>query len=173
MTALLLLRRAILGEVVVIQLLLFFEPLVAPPNAVASTVRWKPDPANGCWTAPRNWHHRFVPHTLGDIALFGESSQTTISFSRSITVGGAIFEPVASAYTFMIDPGLSLTFAKAGVITSSGIEQSFAATTDDAGNFGLTTFSNDASTGENCVFTTEAGKFNGTSGSYRNRPAQC
>ncbi len=81
-----------------------------------------------------------------------------------ITVGAARFDSGASAFSFTVGPGLSLNFLRSGLENNSGLVQNFVSTTDGSGNFGLISFSRDATAGSLCTFTTEPGMSNGGSG---------
>ena len=93
------------------------------PTALADSATWNLNPATKLWNNPANWTPATVPKTPSDIATFDVSNLTAITYSRSTEVGGLVFNPGASSYTFTIP--FTLTIARAGITNNSGNLQQF------------------------------------------------
>ena len=97
--------------------------LINLPTALADSATWNLNPATKFWNNPANWTPATVPKTPSDIATFDVSNLTAITYSRSTEVGGLVFNPGASSYTFTIP--FTLTVARAGITNNSGNLQQF------------------------------------------------
>jgi autotransporter-associated beta strand protein len=76
--------------------------LAALNTAYAGSAAWNVNPIDNNWNNPANWTPPTVPEQIGDIATFGPSSITSVSFSAGVTVSGIVFQPNASAYTITV-----------------------------------------------------------------------
>jgi autotransporter-associated beta strand protein len=93
------------------------------PTVLAGSATWNLNPVTKLWNNPANWTPATVPKTPSDIATFDVSNLTAITYSRSTEVGGLVFNPGASSYTFTIP--FTLTVARAGITNNSGNPQQF------------------------------------------------
>ncbi len=69
---------------------------LAPATSLAGSATWKASPLSGLWNSADNWSPATIPNDVADTATFAQSSQISISFSDSITVGAIIFNSGAS-----------------------------------------------------------------------------
>jgi autotransporter-associated beta strand protein len=127
------------------------------PTALADSATWNLNPATKFWNNPANWTPATVPKTPSDIATFDVSNLTAITYSRSTEVGGLVFNPGASSYTFTIP--FTLTVARAGIMNNSGNLQQFVVAggrKDTPG--GILLFEGSATAGD-ATFTLNPGRF--------------
>lgn len=68
----------------------------------AGSATWNANPVDNNWNNPANWIPPTVPEEKGDIATFGPSSITSLSFSADVIVSGVVFQPDASEYTITV-----------------------------------------------------------------------
>jgi autotransporter-associated beta strand protein len=102
--------------------------LFAASTASGGSATWKTNPESSDWNTAMNWTPETVPNGPSDIATFGVSNVTTVTFSAQFTtvLNSVIFIPGASAFTITPVDSLShLTISGAGVINDSGIVQQF------------------------------------------------
>ncbi len=59
----------------------------------AGSATWDLNPTNNDWNTAANWTPATVPDSLTDVATFGVSNLTGISFSEMTTVGSIVFNP--------------------------------------------------------------------------------
>lgn len=140
-------ESAVLLAVIVAALLTVFSQ---PSSAGSAT--WSSTPSSGDWNTNTNWVPTTVPNGPADVATFGTSNQTAISFSTCPTeVSGITFNSGASAYTIDTSQGC-LTISGFGVTNNSGVTQNFVA---DTGGILIPTlyFTNSATAGTSTVFT--------------------
>src|SRR5262245_53133170 len=131
------------------------------PCVQASSGTWNLNPTNNDWNTPANWSSNTVPT---DTATFAVSNVTDISISAQNSIFSIEFNSGASAYSFTVLPGDSLSFGN-GVITNlSAVEQNFAAQTNDAGQSGSFVFNGSSSAGQDVVFTQYGSKLSGVQG---------
>ncbi len=88
----------------------------------AGSATWNLNPTSSDWNTAANWMPNTVPNGPADIASFGVSSQTSISFSAFTEVNSIIFLPGANAFTITSEM-ITLTISGAGIINNSGIMQ--------------------------------------------------
>ena len=95
--------------------------------AGAGSATWNANPTNNDWNTAANWTPNTVPNGPSDVATFGASSVTAVSFSADlIEVDRIIFSPGASSYTITSgDYDADLLISGAGVINNSGVMQIF------------------------------------------------
>ncbi len=94
----------------------------------AGSATWKTNPGSSDWNTATNWTPETVPNGPSDIATFGVSNVTIVTFSAQFTtvVNSVVFTPGASAFTITPVDSLShLTISGAGVVNNSGIAQQF------------------------------------------------
>ena len=137
-------------------LLLLSAQLSDAGNAV-----WSTSPGSGNWNTAVNWQPMTVPNGPLDIATFGSSSQTAISFSASVEIRQISFNSGADAYTITASPAFSLTISGEGIANSSGLLQNFV-TVSGAGS--PLSFRNSATAGSLTMFRNNGGTVNGGQG---------
>lgn len=125
------------------------------PVGFAGSATWSTNPeGGGTWDYAPNWNPNVVPNSPDDIATFGTSTATSLVVG-TIQVGGIVFEPGASAYTFTCGASGGLGIYGAGMVNDSGTVQNF----DTLVPFGVIGFTNSASAGSGTVFTAVSGRF--------------
>jgi autotransporter-associated beta strand protein len=92
-------------------------------SARAGSATWKPNPGSSHWNTATNWTPETVPNGPSDIATFGISSTTGISFVDNVEVDSIIFDVGASAYALQTDNSTILTLSGVGIINNSGVIQ--------------------------------------------------
>jgi autotransporter-associated beta strand protein len=122
---------------------------------------WSTCPSSGNWNTAANWQPMTVPNGPLDIATFGNSAQTSISFSASIEIRQISFNSGANAYTITASPAFSLTISGEGITNSSGLLQNFV-TMPGAGI--ALSFRNSANAGSLTAFTNNGGTVSGEQG---------
>jgi autotransporter-associated beta strand protein len=100
--------------------------------AAAADIKWRAAPVTDNWNTGANWEGDAVP---ADIAVFGASTRTSISFSPGTTsIGELRFEAGAPAYAFGIDCAQcgggspnpdTLNITGAGIVNASSARPSF------------------------------------------------
>jgi hypothetical protein len=98
---------------------------VTTPIVFAGSATWNADATSSDWDDAANWTPETVPNGPGDVASFGPSNQTAISFSTDIEVAEIIFNPGAGSFAITAGPATTLTISGTGVTNNSGIEQNF------------------------------------------------
>jgi autotransporter-associated beta strand protein len=68
---------------------------------------WLASPSDGDWNNDANWDPVGEPF-LPNVAVFGQSSVTSISLSEGVLIGGIRFEPGANAFTITIGEDVSM-----------------------------------------------------------------
>jgi autotransporter-associated beta strand protein len=142
--------------------------LLSIPDAHSASATWLLDPINNDWNTAANWSPPNVPT---DLAEFAASNQTNLSFSVPDTtfVSEILFHVGASAYTFTLVPGQTLSVQGDGIINSSGATQTFDMLADDAGNYSGLGFAGGfvvELAGTEVTFTNHGGRVSGGLGSY-------
>lgn len=112
----------------------------------ATDITWKLDAVSSLWTDFNNWVPSEVPG-LDDRAIFGVSNITTINSPGTLSVGGVVFRPEASAYTIAPNREISMSFY-GDVINKSAFTQHFTLVTEHAFSF-----HDSANAGSNVLFT--------------------
>src|SRR5438552_69009 len=131
-----------------------FAIIVTAVRLNAGSATWNLDPTNNDWNTAANWTPETVPDQPTDIATFDVSNITDISVASEFGLDSIVFNPGASAYTFVISPPYigSIGFGGAGVINNSGLTQNF----DCAGNV---SFGGSATAGTAVVYTNKTVPF--------------
>jgi autotransporter-associated beta strand protein len=142
--------------------------LLSSPAAHAASGTWLLDPISNDWNTAGNWSPPNVPT---DLAEFAASNLTNLSFSvpDTTSVSEILFHIGASAYTFTLVPGQTLSVQGDGIINSSGATQTFDMLTDDAGNYAGLSFDGGfvvELAGTDMMFTNHGGRVSGGHGSY-------
>jgi autotransporter-associated beta strand protein len=132
---------------------LLLAGLLSLSNLLAGSATWNVSPTNGNWNTASNWSPPTVPNSPADVAMFGISNTTAVSFSASVEVNGIVYNPGASAFTISIVPSQVLTLSGVGITNNSGTVQSFSLGTDPA----EINFTNSATAGIQTAFTTAGG----------------
>src|SRR5213593_3549620 len=116
--------------------------------AFADSATWKLNPTSNDWNTAANWSPETVPDENTDVATFEVSNITNISVAFEFGLDSMVFNPGASAYTFVISPNYvgSIGFGGGGVINNSGVTQNF----DCAGNIG---FGGSSTAGNDVIYT--------------------
>lgn len=83
---------------------------------------WLANPGSGDFNTASNWDPASVP---SGIAIFGNSSITTLTFSGSRNVDAFQFDPGAPAYTFNLTSGFGLRFNGDGIVNNSSNAPTF------------------------------------------------
>src|SRR5204862_8163342 len=90
--------------------------LLLPGSAYAISAQWDLDPISGDWNTAANWTPMGVPNGPADIATFGLSNTTDVSFSADTEVNSLIFTPAATnPYSITVNAGLTLTVSGVGI----------------------------------------------------------
>lgn len=105
--------------------------LLSCAAAQAGSGTWLTNPIDNNWSNPANWSSGTVPSTL-DIATFEFSAIDAISVASSGGVGGILFNPGASSYTFTNESSNGFTF-RGSIVNNSGIPQNFVLASDGSG----------------------------------------
>src|SRR5690242_9862324 len=137
-------------------ILLQFLVIIAIPNTQAGSATWKAIPGSSDWNTAANWTPETVPNGPSDVATFGVSSITDITFSGAVEVNAMVFNPGASSYTFTV--GIVLypwQITGTGIANNSGIMQHFITAHSGADIF----FENSATAGDLTMFIN---KFDGS-----------
>src|SRR5206468_11480441 len=102
-----------------------FALIVSAVRLNAGSATWKLDPINNDWNTAANWSPETVPDENTDVATFDTSNITNISVAFEFGLDSMVFNPGASAYTFVISPNYvgSIGFGGGGVINNSGVTQ--------------------------------------------------
>jgi hypothetical protein len=82
-----------------------FLHLDSQPSSAGSAT-WNLNPTSGDWNTPANWTPATVPNGPSDSGTFDASNTSNISISASTEVNRIVFNPGASAFTFLIDSPL-------------------------------------------------------------------
>jgi autotransporter-associated beta strand protein len=141
--------------------------ILAPMVAHAGSATWGLNPGSGDWNTADNWTPIGVPNGPADIATFGLSDTTDISFSAGTEVNGITFTSAATnPYTITISLGFftPLTISGVGITNNSGTTQHFVTAVNAAGATGKIVFSNSATAGSSTMFTNNGGSALSTSG---------
>lgn len=87
------LRRPLLGRTVTLGITLLAGVMViAPPQvAIAASAYCLNSPTDGDWNTAANWSAGSPPNGAGQVASFGTSSTTSISYSVNTELGGITF----------------------------------------------------------------------------------
>jgi autotransporter-associated beta strand protein len=103
-----------------------FLALIAK-GAMAGSATWDLNPTTNDWNTAANWTPQTVPDQSTDVATFDASNVSTVSVGTYFSLDSIVFNPGASAYTFIIseNPSGDITFSGAGIINNSGVTQSF------------------------------------------------
>ena len=72
---------------------------VLPHEAAATTGAWLNAPSSSDWNTNANWNPGPAPEVSGDTAVFGSTTQTTVTLSATTTVSVLNFGASAPAYT--------------------------------------------------------------------------
>jgi autotransporter-associated beta strand protein len=124
----------------------------------AGSATWSLNPTDDFWFTPTNWTPNTVPNGTNDTATFDVSNVTNIT-ANSYTVSEMIFNPGASAYTFLPIACCfpSWKFAGPGITNNSGVLQKFVVSgSDDEGVVTHIDFLNSSSAGALTQFTVSA-----------------
>jgi autotransporter-associated beta strand protein len=129
-------------------LIIVFAVILGPARLNADSATWKLNPTNNDWNTAANWTPERVPDQPTDVATFDVSNITDISVAIDFGLDSIVFNPGASAYTFVISqPYIGyITFDGAGVINNSALTQNF----DCVGNV---IFTGSATAGSEVVYT--------------------
>jgi hypothetical protein len=129
-------------------LITVFAILVGAARLNAGSATWDLDPTSSDWNTAANWTPETVPDQNTDVATFDASNITEISVAIEFGFGldSMVFNPGASAYTFVVDQSSSIGFGGAGVINNSGVSQNF----DCLNNMG---FGNNSTAGNDVIYT--------------------
>jgi autotransporter-associated beta strand protein len=131
--------------------------LAIAANAHAGSATWNLNPTSGDWNTAANWTPATVPNGPTDIATFGVSDTTDLSFSTSaIEVSSIVFDPGASSFNIMLDPevaqaSVTLTISGAGILNNSDVAQTLTVAPTTANGIGIINFLNSATAGEGTV----------------------
>jgi autotransporter-associated beta strand protein len=142
---------------------LFLLVIAGVTTAHGGSATWILNPDDGDWNTATNWFPDTVPNGPTDVATFGVSNNTAISFSQSVEVNAIDFTAGASAFTISVDPRRTLTISGAGVSNASGIGQNFATFDRNGLGAGAIVFTNSATAGVGNTYTNN-GRTNGLSG---------
>ncbi len=132
-------------------------------NAVyADSATWNLNPTTGQWNTAGNWTPATVPNGPSDVATFGVSNETSVLLIRSVVVDSIVFDAGASAFTITSvarpESGANLSFAGAGVINNSSINQTFVTqVVDGVIGLGSVSFFNQATAGNSTTFINSSG----------------
>ena len=142
-------------SVLLIALLLPLLIMLGPKTTQARSATWSLNPTDGNWNTTGNWIPHTVPNGGADIATFGASNITDISFSAPIRVNSIFFNPDASAFSVSLNPSEHLTLSGDGIINNAGMVQNFATNGGEfsGGEGGLISFTNGATAGNTTRFT--------------------
>ena len=135
--------RAFLGP-----LITAFAIVVGAAKLNAGSATWNLNPTSNDWNTAANWTPETVPDEFTDVATFDVSNITDISVASEFALDSIVFNPGATAYTFVISQPYigNIDFAGAGVINNSGVTQNF----DCIGNVG---FDGDSTAGNDVRYT--------------------
>ena len=139
--------------------LLGLLPLIclALRSALAGSATWNLNPINENWNNPANWTPNTVPNGPNDVATFGVSTITAVSLASPVELNSVILNSGASAFTFSIFGGSTLTISGTGITNNSGITQNFVNAGDPASGYGAITFKGFATAGIQTIFTNNGG----------------
>ena len=133
--------------------------------ALAVDGNWLAAPATGDWNTGTNWSS--TPTVPDNIASFGASNTTTLTFSSANTTVGTInFAAGAPAYTFTVAPATAvvgnqmLTINGTGIVNNAASAQTFVVQQNNLGFPGALVFSN-ASTAANATINLLGSPFGG------------
>jgi autotransporter-associated beta strand protein len=133
-------------------LITVFAVILGPARINADSATWKLNPTNNDWNTPTNWTPETVPDQPTDVATFDVSNITNISVAIKFGLDSIVFNPGASAYTFVISQAGYIGFGGAGVINNSGVIQTF----DCLENVG---FGNSSTAGDDVIYTNKRAPF--------------
>ncbi|HEY2712786.1 MAG TPA: autotransporter-associated beta strand repeat-containing protein [Chthoniobacterales bacterium] len=130
-------------------------------SSEAGSAKWRPSPTNNDWNTATNWQPATVPNGPSDSARFSVSNTTSISISANTEVSAIQFLPGASVFAISPNLAITLTLSGTGIINNSGVTQNLVTSSDEAGNFALINFTNNATAGSLTTVTN-----NGPGGSH-------
>lgn len=105
--------------------LLFCSLLLPIPVAHAGSATWNTNAGSNSWNTATNWTPTTVPNGQEDLATFDISNATNLILDTDIDLAGMAFHSGASAYTFTLPVGSTLTFFGDGITNDSGQLQTF------------------------------------------------
>jgi autotransporter-associated beta strand protein len=153
--------------------------LASMQSALAGSATWNANPQTNQWQTAANWTPQTVPNSDSDTATFGSSNTTNVSLGvpsqtqegSQTFLDGMIFADEAGAYIITLTPdgsyGDFLVFDGAGVTNNSGVVQNIvAAASGDTRRSASIGFNNDATAGENMVYTAQGGAASSGDGQY-------
>lgn len=144
-------------SIVLLAILLVYSDFLAT-FANAESATWRSRPDSGVWYSDNNWTPKTVPNGPDDVATFASSIFSRPFVYSDTEVNSVIFDPGASSFTITTtrltggSQGTTLLISGPGVINDSGVTQNFV-----TGRDSTLIFSNDATPGEQMVFTNAAG----------------
>src|SRR5947208_11963356 len=121
----------------------------------ADSATWSASPTSSDWNTALNWTPATVPNGAADVATFGLSTITQLSFSANTQVSDIVFNPGASSFTIALNSSRHGTVDGEGITNNSAILQNFVIGTDTT--FGLLDFTNSATAGTHANFTVNGG----------------
>jgi autotransporter-associated beta strand protein len=133
--------------------------ILATQPALAGSATWNLNPVTKLWNNPANWTPATVPKSSRDIATFGVSNLTAITYSRSTEVGGFVFDPGASSYTFTVPGGSTLTIAGAGITNNASNPQQFVVAGGRKDNLGGVLLIEGSATAGDATYILNPGRF--------------
>ena len=144
--------------------LLIIVNLALAINVHADSATWNLNPINNDWNTAANWTPNTVPNGPNDVATFGASSITAVSLASPVELNGLVLNPGASAFTFSIFGGSTLTISGTGITNNSGITQNFVNDGTPQSFYGAITFKGSATAGTQTMFTNNGGPPGGAHG---------
>src|SRR5689334_16042967 len=95
-------------------------------SANAGSATWNLSPTNHNWGTASNWTPATVPNGSADVATFDLSDTTDINLDLPVTLDSMAFASSANPCTFTTS-ATTLTISGVGILTNSGVTQSFVA----------------------------------------------
>jgi autotransporter-associated beta strand protein len=133
-------------------------------SANAGSATWNANPVDNQWNNPANWTPNTVPNGPGDVATFGASAITSISLTSPVELHSLVLNSGASAFTFSMFGGSTLTLSGTGIVNNSGIIQNFVDAGTPQSGYGKITFNGFATAGSQTMFTNNGGPTGGAIG---------
>jgi autotransporter-associated beta strand protein len=123
----------------------------------AGSATWNASPISEEWNTKANWTPPTVPNGPNDIATFSLTTESAVSLTASTEVDSIAFDAMASAYAIAPGPGIILTISGTGIMNNSTTVQGFIPANNQAGDFGVISFTNNATAGAKTRFTNNGG----------------
>lgn len=147
-------RRSSSGLLTWLALLLF---LANAQMVYAKSATWLLNPPGHNWNTKAAWDPITIPNGKTQVATFDLSNRANIFVTIPITLGSAVFNAGASAYTISIIPERAFAFAGLGVVNNSSATQTFL-------NSGQILFSRSSAAGTLTSYVAMGGSTDGATG---------